>query len=596
MVILGIAHSHEAHACIVKDGTLVNCVAEERLSRLKAESSFPKRAVNFVLEDANLKPSDIDVVAVCGLSGRLFLPVLQQNARFSVDDFVAQQNQYWRPKLIEGEHLTQADEFSLFSHLRNDLISDLYFPIIDRQLNSDPKNWTNIATELQAKLIAEYIGVPETKIKFFRHEDCHKYYGLYSSSDPAAERIVLTIEGGGDDSSATVSTSVNGLITEHWSSNDVMLGRLYQYITLLLGMKPGQHEYKVMGLAPYGNEYIGKKSLEFFRKINVVDGFKILNRNPNKDLYFSSLEALQGQRFDGIAWGLQAHLEEVLCEWVTNCIKQFNIKDVILSGGVSQNIKACKAIVEHTAADTVWVGPISGDGSLAIGAAWQAHLDGEAGTINGINSIYLGPEYSQDQINRSIEKTEALKDFDILQYSDPSTVAKMLADGMIVARFSGRMEFGQRALGNRSILADPRNRKSLDYINQKVKFRDFWMPFTPSMTFDEASRILQNPKEIYSPFMMMAFDLKEEFVDDLPAVQHPADRTVRPQMLKRESNIGYHDLLEEFKKLTGFAVLLNTSFNLHGDPIVNTPEEAIDSMRRSRIDALAFDHCILLRK
>ena len=157
------------------------------------------------------------------------------------------------------------------------------------------------------------------------------------------------------------------------------------------------------------------------------------------------------------------------------------------------------------------------------------------------------------------------------------------------------MEFGQRALGNRSILADPRKPEIIEWINQKVKYRDFWMPFTPSMMIEEADRLLDNPKDVYSPYMTLAFDLKPEFRTAIPAAQHPADKSVRPQMLRHSDNPGYYDLLKEFKALTGLGVLLNTSFNLHGEAIVESPDDAIDTFKRSEIDILLFDHVALSR-
>ena len=184
--------------------------------------------------------------------------------------------------------------------------------------------------------------------------------------------LVFTIEGGGDDSSATLSIANKGKIEEKYKTNKASLGRLYRYITLLLGMKPTQHEYKVMGLAPYGNKYHGEKSLKHFRKYDKILKDKIINQNIFKDVYYSSKKALEGERFDGIAWGLQTYIEEMLLQWVENNIKKYKIRDVVLSGGVAQNIKAMQALIKSKNINSVWAGPISGDGSLAIGAAWAA--------------------------------------------------------------------------------------------------------------------------------------------------------------------------------------------------------------------------------
>lgn len=597
MNILGIAHSHEAHACIVSDGKLINCIAEERLSRLKADSSFPKRAVDWVLSDAKMSAADLDLVCVAGQSGRLFKTVLKQNACFSVDDFIRQQHDYWKPKLIEGRPLTQADEFNMFKHIRGpDLEEDLFYPIIKRQLASDQSEWSTIGNEMRKQVIADYLGVSTSKVIFLRHEDCHKAYGLFSSNGLRDNTIVLTLEGGGDDSAATVSTVRDEIITEHWSSNDVMVGRLYQQVTLMLGLKPGQHEYKVMGLAPYSNEYVGKASLDLFRSINFVDGIEIKNSRKFRDLYFDVKRALEGERFDGIAWGLQEYLEEILVKWVKNCIRHFGMKNVILSGGVAQNIKACKKIREIPELEKFWVGPISGDGSLAIGAAWlgqKQHFPSQ--NIHGLSNVYLGSHYGEKSIDKALEKYRKKSLGSFINKPTAEFIAQKLFEGAIVARFSGRMEFGQRALGNRSILANPCDRRTLDHINSKVKFRDFWMPFTPSMTENQANKIVKDSKNYYSPFMSMAFDLKPEYKNLLPAARHPSDRSIRPQMLRREDNYGYYEILEEFGKISGIEALLNTSFNLHGEPIVESPENAIESFSKSRIDILLFDHVAIVR-
>jgi len=597
MNILGIAHSHEAHACVVSDGKLINCIAEERLSRLKADSSFPKRAVDWVLNDAKMSAKDIDLVCVAGQSGRLFKTVLKQNACFSVNDFIRQQHDYWKPKLLEGRPLSQADEFNMFKHIRGpDLEEDLFYPIIDRQLNSNPAEWSTIGNEMRKKVIADYIGVCPSKVVFLRHEDCHKAYGIFSSNNMRDNSIVLTLEGGGDDSAATVSTVQGDKIVEHWSSNDVMVGRLYQQVTLMLGLKPGQHEYKVMGLAPYSNEYVGKASLDLFRSINFVDGIEIKNSHKFRDLYFDVRDALEGERFDGVAWGLQEYLEEILVKWIKNCISHFGIKNVILSGGVAQNIKACKKILEIPELEKFWVGPISGDGSLAIGAAWLGQKQKFPRVcIHGLSTVYLGSHYNEKEIDRAIHEFAPELPGSVIDKPSAELIAQNIFDGAIVARFSGRMEFGQRALGNRSILANPCDRRTLDFINTKVKFRDFWMPFTPSMTEYQANKMIQNSKKYYSPFMSMAFDLKPEYQNLLPAAQHPSDRSIRPQMLRREDNTGYYEILREFGKLSGLEALLNTSFNLHGEPIVESPENALESFSKSQIDILLFDHLAISR-
>lgn len=596
MIILGIGDSHEAHACLVRDGILVAAMGEERLTRLKADMGYPRRSIDAVLESAGVSPTDIDIVAFAGESGYLFQTLYNCNATLSVQDWVRQCHEYWKPVLLEGKELTPFDDLDLFRDKVPDMELDPYFPFLERAKASTSDEWDEIGQNVRRETAVSHLGVSPDQIQFFRHEDCHKLYGYYSMAQPKDDVLILTLEGGGDDSSATVSTQQDGKLIEHWKSNTVMLGRLYRYVTLILGMQPSQHEYKVMGLAPYGTEYHGRRSLEFFRTINNVQGTEIVNTGNIPDLYFSVKDALEGERFDGIAWGLQTYLEEMLCEWVCNNIEAHGLPDVVISGGVAQNIKATKAVAGLPEVQSLWMGPISGDGSLGIGAAWMAMQDaGMTSAIQGLKSVYLGTSATDDEIRAEVANRKLADRFTLIDNPDADTAAGWLVDGLIIARYSGRMEFGQRALGNRSILADPRRAESVERINNKVKYRDFWMPFTPSMMAEEAERLLENPKSIYSPYMTMAFDLKHEYRDAIPGAVHPADKTARPQMLRREDNPGYYDLIAAFKKLTGIGAVLNTSFNLHGDAIVESPSDAIETFLKSEIDVLLFDCIAIVR-
>ena len=598
MIVLGISDSHESHACIVRDGKLVAVMAEERLSRLKADMGYPYRSIDAVLKIAGVTPTEIDVVAFAGAQGNHFQRLFKMNALFSVKEWIRQCREFWKPVLMEQQPLTAWDDFVQSRHVRDaeDLRRDPYYAFVERAEQASPKEWSRIGNMVRMEAVERHLGIARENIRFYRHEDCHKIYGYDSWPKRGEPALVFTIEGGGDDSSATVSIAENGQIREVWKSNTVQLGRLYRYVTLILGLKPAQHEYKVMGLAPYSTEYHGKRSLEFFRTIHRVEGTEIKNIQTIPDLYFSVRDVLESERFDGIAWGLQTYLEEVLCEWVVNNINHYGIYNVVFSGGVAQNIKTCQKLNELPEVKEFWVGPISGDGSLGVGAAWLAHRQqGTTSLIGGLPTVYLGTEWDREAIDEALERHRLCDQHARVDQPTSEQVAAWIDQGYVVARFSGRMEFGQRALGNRSILADPRTHKSVECINQKIKFRDFWMPFTPSMLYEEVERLLENPKNVYSPFMCMAFDLKTEFVDALPAVIHPADKTVRPQMLKREDNPGYYDLIAAFKKLSGFGVVLNTSFNLHGDAIVESPDDAIQTFLKSDIDILLFDHVALVR-
>lgn len=598
MVVLGISESHDAHACILIDGVLVAAIAEERLSRLKSDACYPQRAINEVLRISGVSTNEIDAVAFSSKSDFVWQTMYNKHARFSVNDWVHECDFFWKPVLLEGVSKSCFDIYDEFSaYLNQDVSMKFYKEFADQARHAPHTEWGKLGDIARKKTIREHLGIDGEKVFIFRHEDCHKAYGYYSCPYEKGSTLILTLEGGGDDSSATVSVVDAGeKITEKWSSNAVMAGRVYAYITLVLGMKPGQHEYKVMGLAPYGNSYVGQSSLNVFRSISRNENGLIHNNNVYPDSYFSMQSALEGHRFDGIAWGLQSWIEELMCDWVKQNIAKYNISKVILSGGVAQNIKAVKAIGDMNEVEWVWAGPITGDGSLGIGAAFLASktLHPEC-KINSIETIYLGAEYSSDRVISAVSKAKLSNKFNIIDKFSQQNVASWIDDGNVIGRFSGRMEFGQRALGNRSIIADPRKFDVVEKINKKIKYRDFWMPFTPSMTKEFSKKAIRNNKKFVSPFMTMAFD-QNSTSPELEAVVHPADKTVRPQILEQKDNPKYFTLLEEVDKYIGSACVLNTSFNMHGDPIVEKPEDAIETFEKSDLDILLFDEIAVSRK
>ncbi len=584
MIILGISDSHECHACILIDGRLISAIAEERFSRIKTDQGYPKKSIEYVMKQSEIQSKDIDLVVFAGKKGGLFHTLLKPCALFSVDDWIYQNEKYWKPKLLDKINLSPLDDFNFLKDRVNNLENNPYYELVSQVKNNPKDNPHDLLNKIRIKTVVNHIDIEENKISFIRHEECHQYYGYYSQKNFKDNVLVFTIEGGGDDSSATVSIAKERTIIEKYKTNAASLGRLYRYITLLLGMKPAQHEYKVMGLAPYGTEYHGKKSLNHFRKFDKVLKDELVNQNIFNDVYYSSKKALEGQRFDGIAWGLQTYLEETLQEWVINNITKYKINDIIISGGVAQNIKAMQTLINNESVNSIWAGPISGDGSLAIGAVWAAYNKFAKNNIKGLETIYLGSEMKKDEIDIAVQKISSK--YHINESYTSKEVAEWISQGNIIARCEGKMEFGQRALGNRSILADPRKADTVERINRKIKYRDFWMPFTPTICYEDCENYLINSKKIFSPYMTMAYDLKEGLANKLPAVIHPADKTCRPQMLKREDNIDYYNIIKQFEIISGYPILLNTSYNLHGDAIVEKPSQAIDTFNRSDLDIL----------
>ena len=582
MIILGISDNHEAHACILKDGVLLACVAEERLTRVKSDTGYPFNAINKVLEITNIKAREIDLLVFAGYRAAMFYTLIKPSAYFSVNDWIDQCKNYWKPKLLDGKKIPAINDYLYWEKRKPKIKNNHYYEFVTKAKKTTSSEHPKILNQVRKKVLTNHLKIDPKKIFFVRHETCHQYYGLYSQQNFKNKSIIFTLEGGGDDSSATLSIFNKNKLKELYKTNDAMIGRLYRYITLLLGMKPGQHEYKVMGLAPYGQEYHGNKSLNHFRLFNKVSGTKIVNLKKFKDIFYSSKDNLLGERFDGIAWGLQKFTEEIISKWTKNSIKKFRINNIIFSGGVAQNVKALKDLFNIKNLKSVWSGPISGDGSLAIGAVWYASKKFDKKTkIDGLSNIYLGSSIKDSEIESNIKKLKTK--YKIIKNVDNKKIAKWLSQGLVVARCKGRMEFGQRALGNRSILADPRRLDTVERINSKIKYRDFWMPFAPSIIFEDVKKIIENPKNIYSPYMSIAFDTKRKFHNIIPAVLHPADKTTRPQMLKRKSNPEYYDLIKQFKKITNVPILLNS-------------HQAIYTFENSDLDILVLNNFAIIRR
>lgn len=596
MKILSICYSHEANASVLIDGEIIATCAEERLSKVKMEMGYPLLAIDFCLNEANIKPSDLDKIIIVSKNDPPEQYIVNRNSDFSVTDFVKEQTDYWKPKIFNNEDINYTDIFKEKIKYKHYNFDDILETIDDNEVS------VKKFRELRVKKVIEHLNVHKDKIHHINHELGHQFYALFSQPE-LRDSLILTCEGNGDYSNNTVSIFKDNKFQELHFSKDNHLGHLYKFITLILGMKPSQHEYKVMGLAPYANEYEIEKAYKHFDGILKVDGIKVSEANKPSDYYFWFLDKFKDCRFDGIAGALQKYTEEILVKWVSNCIEFTKIDNLVFSGGVAQNIKAAKSISEIPTLKNIYIGPSSGDGSLSIGGCYYAYYDSLSDSadekklknIKPISSVYMGPSYDENSINKAIANSN-LQDFEIIENSNNDLLADMLLDNKVAARFSGRMEFGQRALGNRSIIASPKDYKIVSKINSQIKFRDFWMPFTPTILEDKSAKYILNPKNLKSPFMTMAFDTTDFFSENASATIHPGDNTCRPQILKEQQNSLYYDLIKKFGDKSGIYCLLNTSLNLHGMPIVCSPEDAIFTLLNSKLDILAFDHLIIKRK
>jgi carbamoyltransferase len=567
-------------------------VSEERFSRIKNDDSFPARAIKFCLEEGGISPEELDGVAIASFEAP-FDKILLRQSTWTVDDYLREQYFRWYPYFY-GEQSEIKELLEIFP----DKINLNFYPSEYWKENYLKGDQQLKFCKDREKIVADFLGIERDKVYRIEHHRCHAAYAYYSSSFREKEILVFTIDGYGDGLNATIGIyDRTGYYKRIYETGECNIGRIYRYMTLLLGMKPNEHEYKVMGLAPYGKEKYGKKALKVFRSTLYVDGIKFKWNIKPKDSYFWFKERLEGVRFDNIAWGLQTWTEELLTTWIKNAVNKFGIRSVVISGGVAMNIKAMGKIAMMPEVEELFVGGSGSDESMAISAgiclAEDLSEQWDAREVFPIENLYLGPRAKKEDELKAIKKLDRQR-YRILEYPGSEFIANLLAKGKILARCSDRMEFGQRALGNRSILADPIDLRVKERINAAIKNRDFWMPFAPVIMDKFVSKYLKNHKNIQSPYMTIGFDTTTEGYDAMIAACHPADKTARPQILTKEMNPQLYEILEEFSNLTGRGALLNTSFNLHGYPIVNTPEDAIYVFENSDLDGLILNNYLIL--
>ena len=586
MIILGIHDGHNASAALIVDGKLICAIGEERLSRDKHQYGYPAKAIETVLKFGNISPSDIDRVAMATPTLPPAYFYTQRNSTFSINDYWKEQREYWYPKLFENKDPKYLD---IFSHK----VNKDNFPY-DESLIKDEKDHEGM---LQARIkhLTETLNISKEIVSVHDHHESHAYYGYISSPYRNDNSLVYTMDGGGDNANGTVSIGEAGEpLNEISRSSNCNIGRMYRYATLLLGMRPADHEYKLMGLAAYNSEKYGKNAYDVYAETLQVDGLGFKYKNQIKDHFWYFKEKLEGQRFDAVAYGIQKRCEVLLTEWISNGIKETGIGNIVMSGGVAQNIKANKLIAELDGVNQVFIPPGPGDESISIGAAFLELVKNgmQVSDINSPSDGYFGPSHSEDSVKQAIDK-HAKPDWNVRKVK-PSDVAELIADGDVVSRFGlESMEFGARALGNRSIIADPRRPDVIHHINKLVKMRDFWMPFAPSILAERENDYMINPKGIDGRFMAVGFDSTDLAKEHLPAGLHPFDRSARPQIVHKEDNPSYHALIKAFEDLTGVGALMNTSFNIHGEPIVGTPDDAFDTFARCGLHHLLIGEWLI---
>jgi len=589
--ILGIHDGHGASVALIVDGKVVMAIEEERLTRVKADSGFPGKAIDYLRHHFSGFLKNLEHVAVSTKHHDFSLFATKRYPLFDIRDFLIEEKRFWIPKLCKGEHVDYLEvmedylDFAL-SHYPLDKVKDRHDA---REIRL-----------MRQLFIAEQLNISPEKVIFVDHHTCHAHHA-YFSSPLSGDALIFTMDGYGDGANATVhKVGDQGRLECLYRTDLCNLGRVYQYVTLLLGMKPAEHEYKVMGLAPYAKEYAVQKVLKVFEDTYHVDGldFKIDVPIGNHYQYFK--ERLEGYRFDAIAGGLQRYTEKILAAWARNWLEHTGLSDIAFSGGVGMNIKACKCISEMPQVKNMFVSMGAGDESTSIGAAQYLWMQLNTNSRpEPISMPYLSAGFGKADIQDGLAHPFVQKHYRIVEDVSSLEIAQLLTQGHIVGLIMGDMEFGPRALGHRSIIADPRHLRMVRVINDAIKNRDFWMPFTPSILAERAGDYLVNPKNLASPYMTMAFDSTEKARKDLAAAMHPHDMTIRPQIVEQAYCPRYYRIIKEFERLTGVGAILNTSLNIHGKPIVWKPVDAVEevlSHELVNLEYVVFEDVLLEKK
>lgn len=572
-MILAIHDGHNASVVLLDGQEPVFAVQEERLRKVKNYTGIPTEAIRSV---ASMGVSISSVEVSSHLLGTIEGPDQQKTL---LEFFASQDRDFSR-------------HYARF--LANRYLRWTGAGLLVRQRRTQERK-NRIASALSA------LGLGGVPVSYHDHHLCHAasaYYGLRRDDGPY---LVLTLDGGGDGLCATVNlaSEADGIQRLSQTADSESVGNVYSRVTFAMGMVPWEHEYKLMGMAPYAETSRANRFKAVFAKyldLDPLDSLKFKRRCPEPTALIARrvLQDFRGVRFDLIAAGLQGFTEDLLVRWVKACVERTRVRRVLCAGGVFMNVKANGLLLSEGVVDSVDVFPSCGDESLPFGAAYLALVRG-GGRPKPLANIYLGPSIGEEgPLEHELATVPSVT---VERMRDPAVrMAELLASGEIIARASGRMEFGARALGNRSILADPSRPDVVRVINQMVKKRDFWMPFAPVVRDVDMHDYFADLQSFGSPYMMFANASVAARRPEMSAAIHAADRTGRPQTVSEAQNPEYYSILTHFKRLTGRAVLLNTSFNLHGLPVVCDIQDAMYVMENSGLRRLVVGHLLISKR
>ncbi len=559
MIVLGLADNHDSGAAVVIDGRLVSAVNQERVDRVKLSGAFPWGAMDSALAVAGVKEREVDRIVV----GSGFTPSTALRAL---------------PGLHHGARA--GGQFSPLLH------AYIVYQSILRKTGLHAIEVDASQALLEKRLLSKR-PFSRATVRMMDHHDAHAHAAY--RTQPRDRCLVLTVDAMGDGTTATASLADNGQLDRLWRQSGLAsIGTFYSRITELLGFKPVRHEGKVTGLAAYATP--PPALLRQLRRRMAFEGpgfSRVPISPPDRadDLYWRDI--LRHSR-EEVAAAAQQVLEEAVTAFVTFWVDRTGCRDVAVAGGVFANVKLNQRIHELADVDSLWVVPHMGDGGLAVGAALA-----QAGTApHRLADAFLGAEFPRSDLHKALKRGDLqIGDFDALPpvggvAADVERAAGILAERGVVARFQGRMEWGPRALGNRSVLARPDDPAINDWLNAKLSRSEF-MPFAPMVRAEDAPRWFSNfdAAADAARFMTACFGCDADFRARCAAAVH-VDGTARPQVVHAAENPSLHALLTRVGELTGTPVLVNTSFNLHEEPIVHTPSDAVRAFVQAGLDAL----------
>ena len=561
MKILGINYLSESSVALIENGKLKYAISEERLNRVKNWWGNPLKSIEFVLKETNNKLKDIDLFATHGLS--------------CLKNFIPDKNIY--NNKIKEILISKLDLKK--KRIQINFLKDRF----EHETKARRRNLINI-NSLKKKF---------KKLDIYDHHEAHAASAYFYSGWKKC--YVLTVDGWGDDSSSKLYKADNGKLTQLTNTSSIdSLGYFYGSITKLLGFKPHRHEGKILGLAAYGNH---KKAYSHISKMISYDKLnKCFKGNFEKGLYQSKFDnpninflKKKYTRKD-IAAATQKRIEEVIIEFIQDNIKENN--KIALAGGVFSNVKINQKISELKNIKDIFIYPNMGDGGLSVGCAILSHNKHKKFLARKTENMYLGPKFSNTEVLKEIKKNR-LKYFK--DSSPQKFIAKKLYEGFVVAFFQGRMEFGPRSLGNRSIFVNACDKSVNDWLNKKLKRTEF-MPFAPITLKKYAYKMYKDFDKIKlaSKYMTITTECTKKAIKISPAAVH-IDNTARPQIITKKDNIKIYNVLNEYFKISKIPNLINTSFNVHEEPIVCSPNDAVRAFKTSKLDFLYIEDYIVYK-